>query len=132
MRIALIAHDNRKKAMLDFVVEHRDAFVGHELVATGTTGRLIHEQTGLAVHCYLSGPLGGDQQIGSQVASEQIDMVIFLRDPLTAMPHEPDVSALLRLCDVREIPLATNLGSAGLFAEFLHRQKAQESGRKQA
>ena len=124
MRIALIAHDNRKQAMIKLVSEHRSAFEGHELVATGTTGRMIQEATGLKVHCYLSGPLGGDQQIGSEVAAGRIDMVIFLRDPLTAMPHEPDVSALLRLCDVRDIPVATNLGSARMFTDDLLRLKS--------
>jgi len=119
MRIALIAHDNRKQEMMEFVAQNRSCFEGHQLFATGTTGRLIQEQTGLSVHCFLSGPLGGDQQIGSRVAIGEIDMVIFLRDPLTAMPHEPDVTALLRLCDVRDIPVATNLGSARMFANDL-------------
>lgn len=123
MRIALIAHDNRKQAMIEFVADHKSAFEGHELFATGTTGKLIAEHTGLSIHCFLSGPLGGDQQIGSRVASGEMDMVIFLRDPLTAMPHEPDVSALLRLCDVRDIPVATNLGSARMFADDLMRLK---------
>ncbi len=117
MRIALIAHDKFKPQMLAFAQEHRAVLAGHQLVATGTTGRLVAEQTGLDVHCYLSGPLGGDQQIGSEIASGRIGMVLFLRDPLTAHPHEPDVSALLRLCDVRAIPAATNLATArGLIA----------------
>ncbi|MBP2016885.1 methylglyoxal synthase [Symbiobacterium terraclitae] len=123
MRIALIAHDNRKQDMLKYVAEHKSAFEGHELFATGTTGKLIAEHTGLQIHCFLSGPLGGDQQIGSLVATGQLDMVIFLRDPLTAMPHEPDVQGLLRLCDVRDIPVATNLGSARMFADDLMRLK---------
>lgn len=121
MRIALIAHDNRKLAMLKLVQENKESFAGHELFATGTTGKLITEHTGLPVHCFLSGPLGGDQQIGSRVATGEMDMVIFLRDPLTAMPHEPDVTALLRLCDVRDIPVATNLGSARMFCDDLRR-----------
>lgn len=117
LRIALIAHDKLKPEMLAFAARNRDALAGHELVATGTTGRMVQEATGLPVHCYLSGPLGGDQQIGSQIAEGRIDAVIFLRDPLTAHPHEPDVSALLRLCDVRGIPVATNLATArGLIA----------------
>jgi methylglyoxal synthase len=127
VRIALIAHDNRKAAMVKFVQENRDVFEGHELYATGTTGKLIEEQTGLVVKRFLSGPLGGDQQIGSRVASGRMDMLIFLRDPLTAMPHEPDVTALLRLCDVRDIPVATNLGSARLFADDLLRLKGANS-----
>jgi len=112
MRIALIAHDKLKPTMVEFVRRHRETFAQHDLVATGTTGRLVSEATGLPVFCYLSGPLGGDQQIGSEIASERIDCVFFLRDPLTAHPHEPDVSALLRLCDVRSIPVATNPGTA--------------------
>ena len=117
MRIALIAHDKLKPDMLTFASRHRDALAQHELVATGTTGRLLAEATGLPVHCFLSGPLGGDQQIGSEIASGRIDCVLFLRDPLTAHPHEPDVSALLRLCDVRGIPAATNVATArGLMA----------------
>lgn len=123
MRIALIAHDNRKPAMIKLVSEFRSSFEGHELFATGTTGKLVTEHTGLPVHAFLSGPLGGDQQIGSKVAVGEIDMVIFLRDPLTAMPHEPDVSALLRLCDVRDIPVATNVGSARLFVDNLMQLK---------
>lgn len=103
--------------MLSFASRHRAILAKHELVATGTTGRMVAETTGLPVHCYLSGPLGGDQQIGSEIASGRIDTVVFLRDPLTAHPHEPDVSALLRLCDVRGIPVATNVATArGLMA----------------
>ncbi len=112
LRIALIAHDKLKPDMLSFASRHRAALAKHELVATGTTGRMVAETTGLPVHCYLSGPLGGDQQIGSEIASGRIDTVVFLRDPLTAHPHEPDVSALLRLCDVRGIPVATNVATA--------------------
>ncbi len=117
MRIALIAHDKLKPDMLDFARSHRDTLAQHALVATGTTGGLVAEATGLPIHRYLSGPLGGDQQIGSEIASGRVDCVIFLRDPLTAHPHEPDVAALLRLCDVRVIPVATNLATArGLMA----------------
>lgn len=125
MQIALIAHDNKKLEMIKFVSQYRAAFAPHQLYATGTTGKLIAEHTGLDVHCFLSGPLGGDQQIGSKLAEGGIDMVIFLRDSLTAMAHEPDISALLRLCDVRGIPVATNIGSAHLFAkELLNEQQA--------
>lgn len=112
MRIALIAHDRKKDDLLAFVARHRAVFARHELVATGTTGGLIAERTGLDVHCYLSGPLGGDQQIGSEVALGRIHAVFFLRDPLTSHPHEPDVSALLRLCDVQGVPVATNIATA--------------------
>lgn len=112
MRIALIAHDNKKDEMVEFCRRHVEALRPHELVATGNTGRRIHEATGLDVHRFLSGPLGGDQQIGSAIATRQIDIVIFMRDPLTSHPHEPDVSALLRLCDVVGIPAATNRATA--------------------
>ncbi|SHK25507.1 methylglyoxal synthase [Clostridium cavendishii DSM 21758] len=112
MRISLIAHDNKKSEMIDFAKRYKHILECHELFATGTTGKLISEATGLNVHRFLSGPLGGDQQIGAMIAEKQMDIVFFLRDPLTAQPHEPDVSALIRLCDVHYIPLATNLGSA--------------------
>lgn len=119
MRIALIAHDKKKEDMIEFVIRYKDVFAEHQLYATGTTGRLIAENTGLAVHRFLSGPLGGDQQIGAKVAEGNMDFIIFLRDPLTSQPHEPDVSALLRLCDVHCIPLATNVGSAEIFVKAL-------------
>lgn len=119
MKISLIAHDKKKDDMLDFVKRYKEVLEGHELFATGTTGRLITETTGLKVHRFLSGPLGGDQQIGAKIAENEMDFVIFLRDPLTAQPHEPDVTALLRLCDVHCIPLATNLGSAEVIIKAL-------------
>lgn len=125
MRIALIAHDKKKADLVAFADRHKDLLRHHELVATGTTGKLISEQTGLPVHRYQSGPYGGDQQIGADVASEQIGGVIFFRDPLTAQPHEPDVSALLRLCDVHNIPVATNLATAEL---LLHGLLADQRG----
>ena len=112
MRVCLIAHDKKKTEIIDFAKRHRDILKDHELFATGTTGQLVSEATGLDVHRFLSGPLGGDQQIGSKIAEKEIDIVFFLRDPLAAQPHEPDVTALLRLCDVHYIPLATNLGSS--------------------
>ncbi|HCW05405.1 MAG TPA: methylglyoxal synthase [Clostridium sp.] len=119
MKIALIAHDKKKDDMIEFVKRYRAIFEQHELFATGTTGRLISEIIGLKVHRFLSGPLGGDQQIGAKLAEGEVDMIIFLRDPLTAQPHEPDVTALLRLCDVHCIPLATNVGSAEIFIQAL-------------
>ncbi|NLB84509.1 MAG: methylglyoxal synthase [Acholeplasmataceae bacterium] len=121
MKIALIAHDSKKKEMLKFVKDHLDIFKNHELVATGTTGKMISDETGLKVHQMLSGPLGGDQQIGALVAEERLDLVIFLRDPMTAQPHEPDVSALLRICDVHNIPLATNINSALMLLKVVSR-----------
>jgi methylglyoxal synthase len=117
MRIALIAHDKKKDDIVEFVSRNKDIFEQHELFATGTTGRLISEIVGLKVHRFLSGPLGGDQQIGAKIADGEMDFVIFLRDPLTSQPHEPDVNALLRLCDVHNIPLATNIGSAEIFVK---------------
>ena len=99
MRIALIAHDKKKTDMINLAVKYKETLSKHELFATGTTGTLVIGETGLAIHRMKSGPLGGDQQIGSMIACNQLDLVIFLRDPLTAQPHEPDVSALLRLCD---------------------------------
>lgn len=119
MRIALVAHDKKKDDMVDFVKRYKNVFEGHELFGTGTTGRLITEIVGVKVHRFLSGPLGGDQQIGAKVAEGEMDFVIFLRDPLTSQPHEPDVSALLRICDVHCVPLATNLASAEVFVKAL-------------
>lgn len=112
MRIALIAHDKKKDEIVEFAKKYRNVLSKMDLVATGTTGERIIEATGLNVFRYKSGPLGGDQQIGALIPVHQIDMIIFFRDPLTAQPHEPDISALLRLCDVYEIPLATNEASA--------------------
>ncbi|SKA94573.1 methylglyoxal synthase [Caloramator quimbayensis] len=112
MKIALIAHDKKKNEMVEFAKEFKDVLIKHELYATGTTGKIINEETGLEVNRFLSGPLGGDQQIGAMVACGEMNLVIFLRDPLTAQPHEPDITALLRICDVHNVPLATNLGTA--------------------
>ena len=117
--IALIAHDRMKEQMLEFVEHHKDVLSNYHLVATATTGRLIKEKIGLEITAYMSGPLGGDQQIGALIATEQVDLVIFLRDPLTAQPHEPDITALLRICDVHNIPLATNRKSAHILVKSL-------------
>ena len=119
MKIALIAHDKKKNDIIEIAKEYKDVLAGHELYATGTTGTLIMGETGLPIHRMKSGPLGGDQQIGAMLAEGQMGLVIFLRDPLTAQPHEPDVSALLRLCDVQAIPLATNKTSAVIMLEAL-------------
>ncbi|WP_062198227.1 methylglyoxal synthase [Massilibacterium senegalense] len=121
MKIALIAHDAKKKMMVDFTIAYEPILIEHELYATGTTGKKIMEATNLQVIRYQSGPLGGDQEIGSMVAKNQMDMVIFFRDPLTAQPHDVDISALMRLCDVYDIPLATNLASAEIFINGLKR-----------
>ena len=112
MRIALIAHDKKKQEMIEIAKKYKDTLAKHTLYATGTTGTLVMKETGLNINRMKSGPLGGDQQIGSMIACNELDLVIFLRDPLTAPPHEPDVSALLRLCDVTNTPLATNIASA--------------------
>jgi len=117
--IALIAHDKKKEDIIKLVLDHMDVFKDKKLFATDTTGKLISKLTGLKVHRFLSGPLGGDQQIGARIADGAIDLVIFMRDPLTAQPHEPDVSALLRLCDVHCIPLATNHVSASIILESI-------------
>jgi methylglyoxal synthase len=114
LRVALIAHDRKKQAIIDFVNRNKDLFTQCELVATGTTGRLIQQECKIPVQPLQSGPFGGDQQIGAMVSTDQIAIVIFLRDPLTAQPHEPDVTALLRVCDVHNVPLATNLATAEL------------------
>jgi methylglyoxal synthase len=121
MKIALIAHDKKKADMIQFAIAYKAIVEKHELYATGTTGLRIHEATGLPIHRFQSGPLGGDQQIGAMIAQNKMDMVIFFRDPLTAQPHEPDVSALIRLCDVYSIPLATNMGTAEILIKGLER-----------
>jgi len=119
MNIALIAHDKKKNQMITLVSTYRDRLKNHSLFATGTTGQRIIDATGLDVHRFKSGPLGGDQQIGAYISDDKIDMVIFLRDPLTPQPHEPDVTALIRLCDVYEIPLATNIGTGKILLQQL-------------
>lgn len=114
LNIALIAHDEKKHEMVNFTIAYEHIFSTHTLYATGTTGKRIMEETSLEIERLMSGPLGGDQQIGAMIATGELDLIIFFRDPLTAQPHEPDVSALLRLCDVYGIPLATNPASAEL------------------
>lgn len=121
MHVALIAHDQKKAELLQFVSEHLDVFSKHQLVATGTTGKLIADQTGLSVQRMHSGPQGGDLQIGALVAQGGLQAIIFLRDPLTAQPHEPDITALLRICDVHDVALATNLSSANALLQGLLR-----------
>ncbi|MGE7941267.1 methylglyoxal synthase [Lysinibacillus xylanilyticus] len=119
MKIALIAHDRKKDNLVQFAIAYRNILNEHTLFATGTTGQRVIEATGLAVTRFCSGPLGGDQQIGAMIANNDMDMVIFFRDPLTAQPHEPDVSALIRLCDVYQVPLATNMGTAEILLKGL-------------
>ena len=119
MKIALIAHDHKKDNLVQFAIAYRHILAEHELYATGTTGLRIHEETGLEVTRFRSGPLGGDQQIGAMIATNEMDMVFFFRDPLTAQPHEPDVTALVRLCDLYHVPLATNMGTAEILLKGL-------------
>ena len=127
MKIALIAHDKKKNEIIELAKRYKDVLADYDLYATGTTGTLIMGETGLPIHRMKSGPLGGDQQIGAMLAEGQMGLVIFLRDPLTAQPHEPDVSALLRLCDVQSIPLATNATSAEIMLEALKNKIFYES-----
>ncbi|MEG1706177.1 MAG: methylglyoxal synthase [Clostridia bacterium] len=123
MRIALIAHDKKKSEMISLAIKYKDTLAKHQLFATGTTGTLVMGETGLSITRMKSGPLGGDQQIGSMLANNDLDLVIFLRDPLTSQPHEPDISALLRLCDVQNIPLATNLASGEIMLTVVSEDK---------
>jgi methylglyoxal synthase len=121
MKIALMAHDKKKKLMENFTIAYRQILIKHQLYATGTTGRLVEEAANLSVHKYLAGHLGGEQQIGAQIAHNEIDLVFFLRDPLSPKLHEPDVAAVMRLCDIHNIPLATNLATAELLIKALDR-----------
>ena len=121
MNIGMIAHDTKKKLMQNFCIAYRGILCKNEIYATGTTGRLIEEATNLNVHKYLAGHLGGEQQLGAQIEHNQIDLVIFLRDPLTPKSHEPVVNNVVRLCDVHNIPLATNVATAELLVKALDR-----------
>jgi methylglyoxal synthase len=121
-RIALIAHDHKKDDMVELASLHADLLRQCLLVATGTTGKRLSEEVGLIVERKLSGPSGGDLQIGAELAEGKIDAVIFLRDPMTPQPHEPDINALVRACDVHNIPCATNVASATLLLQQLVHQ----------
>lgn len=121
MNIALVAHDNKKKLMENLCIAYRHILMKHNLYATGTTGRLVEAAANLPVHKYLAGPLGGEQQLGNQVANNDIDLVIFLRDPVSANHYEPDINSLLRLCDLHNIPLASNLATAEVLLLALDR-----------
>lgn len=127
--VALIAHDKKKLDLIAFAKDHREVLSRFNLIATGTTGILLRDKAGLDVTPLLSGPQGGDQQIGAAVAEGRVLAVIFFRDPLTAQPHEPDVSALMRICDVHNVPLATNLAAAEAALEWLrHHPNASPLG----
>lgn len=121
MNIGLIAHNSKKMLMQNFCIAYRGILCKHELFATATTGRLVEEVTNLSIHKFLAGHLGGEQQFGSQIENNQMDLVIFLRDPLTPKSHEPDINNIFRLCDVHNIPLATNLATAELLIKALDR-----------
>ena len=112
--MALIAHDHKKDAMVALAREFEAVLRQCSLCATGTTGTRVAHEVGLEVHCVLSGPWGGDLQIGAMLSQGEIDAVIFLRDPMTPQPHEPDINALVRACDVHDVPCATNLSTARL------------------
>ena len=113
-KVALIAHDGKKAELVSFILQNRQYIESFSILATGTTGKHI-QNAGFDVVRLLSGPLGGDAQIATMVAEKEMDMVIFFRDPLDKHPHEPDVQMLMRLCDVHNVPLATNPASASLF-----------------
>ena len=121
MNIALIAHDTKKELMVQFCIAYCGTLSRHSLCATGTTGKLVVEATGLKVDRYLSGPQGGDQQIGARISCNEIDILLFFRDPLTAKSHEPNEINLLRLCDVHNIPVATNIATAEALVHALER-----------
>ena len=118
-RVALIAHDEKKPELIEFAQSHEEQLHEYDLIGTGTTGKRLMEATDLEVERKESGPLGGDLMIGSEVAEGLLDGIVFLRDPLRAQPHEPDISALLRICDVHDTALATNLASAEFLIEGL-------------
>ncbi|NHN47404.1 methylglyoxal synthase [Halostella sp. JP-L12] len=118
-RVALIAHDDEKPALIDLATDYRDTLAEFDLLATGTTGKRLVEETELDIERKASGPMGGDMQIGAEVAEDRVDGIVFLRDPLTAQPHEPDITALLRICDVHDVPLATTRTSAEYVLEGL-------------
>lgn len=121
MNIALIAHNKKKELMASFCIAYKGILQKHNLFATAATGTIIVESAGLNVHRFSPGPLGGEQQIASRVAYNEMDMVIFFRDPLTAQQHEPDINSLLKLCDIHNIPFATNIATAEILIKGVDR-----------
>lgn len=121
MNIGLIAHDSKKKLMQNLCIAYRSILAKHTLYATGTTGRLIEEVTNLNIHKFLAGHVGGEEQLGAMIDQNQIDLVIFFRDPLNARNNEPDVNKAIRLCDIHNVPLATNIASAEMLLKSLER-----------
>lgn len=123
MNIAFIAHDTKKKLMENFCIAYMHVLSKHALFATGTTGRIIEEASSLVITKYLTGKLGGEYQLGAQIAHNDIDLVIFLRDPLSQSYYEPDINSVLRLCDIHNVPLASNLATAELLLFSLENKK---------
>lgn len=121
MNIALIAHDKKKELMVQFCIAYCGVFSKHNLCATGTTGKIVSEATGLKINRYLSGSQGGDQQIAARISCNEIDLLLFFRDPISAKPYEPNDVNLLRLCDVHNIPVATNIATAEALIHALER-----------
>ena len=121
MNIGFVAHDAKKKLMQNFCIAYRGILVKHDLYATGTTGRLIEEATGLSVHKFLAGHVGGEQQMGAMIEQNQLDLVLFFRDPDTPKQTEPDINKVIRMCDIHNIPLATNIASAEVLLKSLER-----------
>lgn len=121
MHIALIAHDAKKELMVQFCIAYCGILSRHRLMATGTTGKLVHEATGLPIQSFLSGSQGGAQQIAARISYDEVDLVLLFRDPLKPKPHEPDEQVLLRLCDVHNIPVATNIATAEVLIHGLER-----------
>lgn len=121
MNIALIAHDSKKELMVQFCIAYCGVLSKHRLCATGTTGKMVAEATGLSIQRYLSGSQGGDQQIAARISCNEIDLLLFFRDPISAKPHEPNDMTLLRLCDVHNIPVATNVATAEALIHSLER-----------
>lgn len=121
MNIALIAHDTKRTYMVQFCIAYCGVLSKHNLCATGTTGKMVAEATGLNVQRYLSGSQGGDQQIAARISCNEIDLLLFFRDPISVKPHEPNDMNLLRLCDVHNIPVATNIATAEALIHALER-----------
>lgn len=121
MNIALVAHDSKKELMVQFCIAYCGILSRHSLCATGTTGKLVSEATGLEIQKFLSGRQGGDQQIAARIACNEIDLLLFFRDPLTPKPHEPNEQNMFKLCDVHNIPFATNVATGEVLVRALDR-----------